>query len=166
MQTNNMKNAKLVTWGIFAAATLVLVGLDLLLKSWASANMLGADSRVLVPGLLGLTYTRNTGAAFGLLGGFDWGRWALVVVKVVLISGLFWFYARLPHVRRAWFARVPVILIIAGGLGNLIDRVFMGSVRDMLEFLFVNFPIFNLADIFVVVGCVLGVIVVFAEDYP
>jgi len=161
-----MNRQRIFTWGIFIAVVAILVGLDLWLKSWAATNLMGQDNRVLIPSLLGLTYTRNTGAAFGLLGGFDWSRWVLAILKILLMAGLLWFYNRLPQKRRTWLFRVPLILIFAGGVGNLVDRLVLGYVRDMLEFLFVNFPIFNLADVFVVVGCILGVVVMLVEDYP
>jgi len=70
--------------------------------------------------------------------------------------------------RRFWLIRIPIILIFAGGVGNLWDRVLLGYVRDMLVFLFVRFPVFNLADIFVVVGCFVGAFVMFfvVKDFP
>lgn len=138
------------------AAAVVLLALDLWLKGWAAANLQGQPSRVLIPGLLGLTYTRNTGAAFGLGAGFEWSRWVLTIVKIVLMGGLLWFYNRLPQENRLWLVRIPIILILAGGIGNLFDRIAFGYVRDMLAFLFINFPIFNLADVFVVIGVFLG----------
>ena len=144
------------------------MALDLWLKSWADANLQGQPVRNLIPGILGLTYTRNTGAAFGFLAGFEWGRWVLTVVKIVLMAGLLWFFHRLPHEKRFWLIRIPVILIFAGGVGNLFDRVSLGYVRDMLAFLFVNFPIFNLADVYVVAGCFLGAFIMFfvVKDFP
>lgn len=132
---------------------IALVAMDLWLKAWATTHLLGQPNRDLIPGVLGLTYLRNTGAAFGMFAGQDWGRWALAIVKVVLMGGLLLFYNRLPFEKRFWFIRIPIILIFAGGIGNLYDRIFLGAVRDMLMFLFVNFPVFNLADIFVTVGC-------------
>jgi len=150
-----------IKWGIFVVAVAVLLALDLLLKSWAAGNMPGQPGRDLIPGLLGLTYTRNTGAAFGLFANQDWGRWVLTAVKILLMGGLLWFYHKLPQRKHAWLIRIPVILVFAGGVGNLYDRIAFGYVRDMLAFLFVNFPIFNLADVYVVVGCFLGAAVVF-----
>ena len=138
----------------------VLLALDLWLKSWAAANLQGMPSRILIPGFLGLTYTRNTGAAFGFLANFEWGRWVITAVKIILMGGLLWFYNRLPLGRLFWLIRVPVILIFAGGIGNLYDRLVFGYVRDMLAFLFVNFPIFNLADVYVVSGVFFGAFII------
>jgi len=159
---------KLANLCILFGVAAVLVAADLLLKIWAADNMAGEPVRTLVPGVLGLTYLRNTGAAFGFLANADWGRWVLTVVKIVLMAGLLWYYNRLPLERRFWLMRVPIILIFAGGIGNLWDRVLLGYVRDMLMFLFVRFPIFNLADVFVVVGCFMGAFVMLfvVKDFP
>jgi len=164
-----MNKKRLVNLGILLAATAVLLGLDLLLKSWAVDNLMGQPERVLVPGLLGLTFTRNAGAAFGLLGNFEWGRWVLTILKIALMFGLLWYYhCRIPLEKRFWAVRIPAILIFAGGLGNLFDRIIFGYVRDMLAFLFINFPIFNLADVYVVAGCFLGAFVMMfvVKDFP
>ena len=138
--------------GIFALFTGVLVALDLWLKHWAVDNLQNQPPRDLVPGLLGLTYLENPGAAFGLFAGFAWGRLVLTIVPMLLMIGILWYYNRIPNEKRFWFIRVPLILIFAGGVGNLADRLVRGAVRDMLEFLFIDFPVFNLADVYVTVG--------------
>ena len=143
---------KLHAWIIFVIGAGVLVGLDLWLKIWAETHLQDNLPRVFIPGILGLTYFENSGAAFGFLGGFGWAQQVLSIVKIVILLGLLWYYNRLPMEKKYWFTRVPLILIFAGGGGNLIDRISFGFVRDMLEFLFMNFAIFNLADVFVVVG--------------
>jgi len=147
-----MNRAK--AWIIFAIGVVLLVALDLWLKYWAEANLRGNPPRVLINGLLGLTYHENPGAAFGLFGGFGGAQWGLSIVKIVILLVLLWYYYKLPLEKKYWLTRVPLIMIFAGGLGNLYDRVGNGIVRDMLEFLFMNFAIFNLADVFVVVGVI------------
>ena len=138
-------------WIIFVLSATVLLVLDLWLKGWAVANLHGHEARVLVPGVLGLKYHENPGALFGFLANFD-ARWILAVLKIFILGGLVWYYGRLPLEKRFWLIRVPVLLIFAGGLGNLVDRISLGYVRDMLDFLFMNFAIFNLADVYVTVG--------------
>jgi len=157
-------------WLALIVVVAILLILDLWLKSWATNNLQGIrEHQILIPRFLGLTYHRNTGAAFGFLSGFDSGRWILTIVKIIIISGLLWFYNKIPRAdNQYWCIRLPIILIIAGGLGNLVDRIMFGYVRDMLAFQFVNFPIFNLADIYVVVGCIAGIIVMLfvVKDFP
>ena len=144
--------SKSKSWVIFVLCSGVLVVFDLWLKYWAAGNLQNQPPRGLIPGLLGLTYLENPGAAFGLLAGFAWGRYVLSIVSIVLMIGILWYYNRIPMEKRFWFIRVPLVLIFAGGVGNLVDRLAFGAVRDMLQFLFVNFPIFNLADVYVTVG--------------
>ena len=170
MEMNKQKHLKkrMFTWGALVVSTVVLLLFDLWLKYWAAFTMPGQPTQEVIPGILGLTYTINTGAAFGIFGNFAWGRWGLTAVKIVLMAGLLWYYHRLPLKASSWLVRVPLMLILAGGLGNLYDRVTLGYVRDMLAFSFVNFPIFNLADVYIVIGCFTSafVILFIAKDIP
>ena len=152
MNKDMMPQKKATVWIVFCAVAVVLIILDLLLKHWAEANLMGQPSRVLINGILGLTYHENPGVAFGLLSDFGWGRWVITVINIFLMLGLLWYYHQMSSGKKFWFVRVPLILIFAGGVGNLIDRIALGIVRDMLEFLFVRFAIFNLADVYVTVG--------------
>ena len=138
-------------WFIFVVASLILVTPDLWLKHWAAANLSGQPEMVLIGGVLGLTYFENSGALFGFLKNFD-ARWLLAALKILILCGLLWYYNRLPCENRFWLVRAPMILIFAGGAGNLFDRVCFGVVRDMLDFLFMNFAVFNLADVYVTAG--------------
>jgi len=152
----------------FLFATVVMVVLDQWLKVWSTAHLAGNDPRTLVNGVLGLTYFHNTGAAFGFLGGAGWGRWVLTVLVFGLLALVGWYYFKLPNTRRMWLVRVPLLLIFGGGLGNLIDRVRLGYVVDMIEFLFMRFAIFNLADVFVTVGAfaVVAVMLYLGKEAP
>jgi signal peptidase II len=159
MPNENNENIKrsalrgLLSWCAFLFFTVVLVALDQWLKVWTLANLARQPKRTLINGVLGLTYHRNPGAALGFLADFSWGRWVITGMVVVLLPTVLWYYHKLPHERKNWLVRVPLILIFAGGLGNLTDRFFRGGfVVDMLEFLFINFAIFNLADVYVTVG--------------
>jgi len=165
-----------MVWATFTVVSAVLVALDVLLKVWSEGwaqewvqeGFQGRPQRVVIPGVLGLTYHENPGAAFGLLAGAAWGRTLLTVVVILLLGAMLWYYWRMPLERRSWFIRVPLIFVFAGGLGNLIDRVAIGVVRDMLEFLFINFAIFNLADVFVTGGifAILFFSLVIYRDFP
>jgi signal peptidase II len=157
------------TWGIFFAGNAILITLDQLLKVWASANLAGQPPRALINGVFGLTYFHNTGAAFGFLGDFPWGRWVLTVLVILLLAAVVWYYCQLSAKGgKVWLLRIPLILIFAGGVGNLIDRFRLGYVVDMLEFLFINFAIFNLADVFVTVGAffMVAMVILFGKDAP
>lgn len=137
-------------WLLLAAA---LVAADRLTKLAVVAHMqLGEDIPVLGP-LLHLYYLRNTGAAFSLFDTLAFGRWFLAGFTIVLVGVCIWvlFAGKL----RGWLGNLALTLIIAGGIGNLIDRLTTGEVVDFLYVKIIHFAIFNVADSFVVVGAVL-----------
>lgn len=107
------------------------------------------------------TYVENTGAAFSLLRDH---RWLLIVITSIAIALMVWFGVRLrKHLHRLF--RVSLALVVGGALGNLIDRVFLGYVRDMLHVALVDFAVFNVADAAVTVGVALIVVdVLFLKD--
>ena len=148
--------------GFFLASAL-LVFFDQLLKRWAVATLKGGGVRTLFPGILSLTYVENTGMAFGLAEG---GVTVLAVVSLLVAGLLMYLYLRLlPKGKGASkaFLAVSLTLLFAGAIGNGIDRVFFRYVVDFLAFSFIRFPVFNLADCYVVVGCILLLPVVFME---
>ena len=160
---------KLHTWIIFFVSVGVLLALDLIFKHWAQANLYGQPPRVLIEGVLGLRYLTNPGAAFGFGGAFQHTGLVLGIIKALLLAAIIWYYGFIPYEKKFWFLRVPIILIFAGGLGNLFDRIYMrGTVRDMLEFLFMDFAIFNLADVYVTAGvfCLIFVLLFIVKDAP
>lgn len=140
-------------WLAFILGTSMLQIINYAVKNYAEINQQNQPPRDLIPGILGLTYTENPGIAFGFMfGDPDVFRILASVLVIILLLSLVWIYKRLPLTKKAWFLRIPLILIFAGGLGNLIDRLMRGAVRDMLRFLFVDFAIFNVADIYITVG--------------
>lgn len=124
--------------------------LDQLSKIWAVQNYTSAAVEV-IPGILSFTYVENTGAAFGLFSG---NTLALTIVSCVLAVVL---GAVLIKYRKSCnlFSRISLALMLAGAIGNLIDRIFAGYVVDFIRFDFVHFAVFNVADTFITVGTVL-----------
>ena len=107
-----------------------------------------------IPGLFRLTYVRNTGAAFSMLQN---QQWLFLVIFLVLTAAIVYdfFKKSMPFTN---FERWLIAAIYAGGLGNMIDRVRLGYVVDMIETTFIEFPVFNVADIFITCGCILMMI--------
>jgi len=147
---------------------IVLIILDQWLKFWAIANLQNQPNRQLIQGFLHLTYVENTGAAFGFLSGFGGAQVLLAVVKIILMISAIVYYLKLPYEPRFLWLRLPLMFIIAGGMGNLFDRVWHGFVVDMLAFSFFNFPVFNLADVYVTVGvfCFAVAVIFIVKDAP
>ena len=104
-----------------------------------------------IPGLFHLTYTQNTGAAFS---SFDGMRWMFVLIFAVLTVAVVWEYSKISMPFTKW-ERWLIAAIYGGGLGNVIDRVRLGYVVDMIEVDFMNFAVFNVADCFITCGCIL-----------
>ena len=107
-----------------------------------------------LPGVIGLTYVQNTGAAFSL---FQEQQWLFALVFALLTVGILYEYfkVRLPF---STFDRWCIAAIFGGGLGNMIDRLRFGYVVDMIETEFITFPVFNIADCFITCGCIALVI--------
>ena len=159
-------SSMLIVGVVFSA---IMIVLDQVLKLWTIENLQGAPSRVFIDGVLRLTYLENRGAAFGFLAGFDGARILFTVVKIVLLLAIVAYYFWLPRDdKRLWAVRIPLAAVFAGGVGNLIDRVRLGFVVDMLAFEFVDFPVFNLADVFVTGGVfILAFVMLFVvKDVP
>lgn len=140
------------TWWI---APMVFI-LDLITK--VLALRLPPEGRTLIPGLLGLRLTRNTGMAFSLLSGYPR---LLGVLSLLLIAGAFFF---LRKKQMSILARAGGMMMMGGAAGNAADRLIRGYVTDMVEPLFVNFAVFNLADVRLVTGCLMIMINLFREQ--
>ena len=108
-------------------------------------------------GVLELLYIQNTGAAFSLLENAQWLFILIAVLAVILIT---LFLIRIPGKRRFLPLQILLTLISAGAVGNLIDRIRLGYVRDFIYFSLIDFPVFNVADIYVTVSTVLLVLFV------
>ena len=126
------------------------VAVDHIFKYWALVNLAGQGGRELIPALLNLQYVKNTGAAFGILTGHPI---LLACISVAILAALLVYTLKAERHHPVFMTASA--LIVSGALGNLIDRVFRGYVIDFLEFAFIDFPVFNIADCFVVVGAIL-----------
>ena len=116
-----------------------------------------------IPGLFHLTYVRNTGAAFSLFEGMQW-LFALIFLAFTVL--IVWDFVK-KSMPFSDFERWCIVAIYAGGLGNMIDRIRLGYVVDMIEVDFMKFPVFNVADCFITCGCVILIasLVLFNKDF-
>ena len=125
----------------------LLISADQLIKWWARTFLAPAEPIWLIEGIFQLTYVENRGAAWGL---FQGQRWPLLIVTgIVLILLLCYLVVgKATHPMEL----TALTLLFSGGVGNLIDRLFLGFVTDYFYYAPINFPVFNLADVCVVVG--------------
>ena len=134
---------------LYLIAILAGVIADQLVKLWTVANLGLYETAPLLPGIVELMYIQNTGGGFSILTG---QTWLLTAVTVVLMGMIGWIMCKkwYPHPLAMW----TLTLVLGGGIGNLIDRVRLGYVVDMFNFQFMNYPVFNVADILVVCGAI------------
>lgn len=151
------KASRILTALLWAAGWCTLILLDLQTKAAAVRALQGKPPITLVNGVLELLYVQNTGAAFSLLENAQWLFILIAVAAVLLISV---FLIRLPKTKRYQPLHILLTFISAGAVGNLIDRIQLGYVRDFIYFSIIDFPVFNVADIYVTVSTALLVILV------
>lgn len=140
--------------------TIVLIALDQLVKHLVLTHIPLYGSVPFIPYIMDLTYVQNTGAAFSILSQHTWLLTLLSLVMSVVLAVAVWkkFFAH-P------LGRTALTLVLAGAIGNLIDRATRGFVVDMFRTLFIQFAVFNVADICVVVGGIAaGIYYVFLYD--
>lgn len=136
---------------LFAAA---IAAVDQITKYFTVANIDLYEKVEFLPGFLGLTYYQNDGAAFSSLEGM---QWLFVLIFLGFTAAICWEYFVKP-MEFTTFERWCIAAIYGGGLGNMIDRIRMGYVVDMIETQFMNFPIFNVADCFITCGVILLIV--------
>lgn len=137
---------------IFHMALLVLVLVADQLTKWWARTALPGNPVVVWKDVLSFRLIYNTGASFGI---FQGKTLALTIFSIVGMLAIAGFYFWLPKVKKMRAMRLTLTMIVAGGVGNIIDRIRMGKVTDMISFDLINFPVFNVADIGVTCGAII-----------
>lgn len=137
-------------WQIWLGA-FVLTALDFLSKVWARTNLVFGTTQPFIPGFLQLTLTTNQGGAFGL--GKQYGYSMTILAFVIFIGITTWVFFRIRGKESpTMIERAGMSCLLGGAMGNLLDRIQYGRVTDFLEFAFVSFPVFNVADATIDIG--------------
>ncbi len=145
-------------WGRFAFWVIVLVALDQWTKYLAKTGL--SKNIVIIPGVFELQYVENQGAAFGILQ----NQLAFFVIFTLIMGAVILLvYRHIPEEKGYGWIRLSTILIFSGAIGNLIDRVMNRYVVDFLYFKPIDFPTFNVADSYVVVGAISFVLLYFIQ---
>lgn len=138
---------------MFVAAIIIAIVsavADQLIKLYINGSLKLYEERSFIPHVLSITHIRNSGAAWSIMEG---RTWFLVLLPVLMIAAALWFMYRSRNGSR--LALISLGLVVGGGIGNLIDRVRMHEVIDYLKCELFDFPIFNFADVCVVVGAIM-----------
>ena len=124
---------------------------DQITKYLAVLYLKGKPAKVIIDGVFELQYLENRGAAFGMMQNM---QYAFVAGAVAICIIIFYLYTRMPSTRRYFPLRVCAVLLCAGAIGNMIDRIRLNYVVDFFYFSLIDFPIFNVADCYVVIACI------------
>ena len=139
---------------ILAVASITIIMLDQISK------LIMIDKNInIIPQILSFLYTQNTGMAFGLIS----NNIIFVIIFNIVILGIIIKFLKENNDSIDYTVLVSLILIVSGGIGNLIDRILRGYVVDFIKFDFINFPIFNVADISVTIGVLILIIVIIKQ---
>ncbi len=155
---------RLLILGADALFVLALLWFDRFTKTLAVTHLKGQEPFVLIDGVLEFSYLENRGAAFGI---FQGQRIPLLIAGAVCMVLLIVWLMRLPRGRKFLWIHFLVSLILAGGMGNLIDRWRGGYVVDFIYFVLIDYPVFNVADSYVVcaaIGLVILFLFVFGDE--
>lgn len=146
----------------FGAFILILI--DQWTKYMVLLHVKPVSSIPLIPGVFSFTYHENRGAVWGIMQG---QIPVLILSTIIILAVVLHIYARIPDTRKYIWLRLVSVLIISGAIGNFIDRVFRRYVVDFIYFELIDFPIFNVADMYVVIAAGLLILVsfiVYKED--
>lgn len=143
---------------------ILLIAADQLTKLAAVGMLKKVGCVKIINGFFSLTYLENGGAAFGMLEG---ARWLFLMITIAITVLAVVYYIKMEKNKNNLWLRCAIVMIVAGAMGNAIDRLFRGYVVDFFDFIIFgyNFPVFNVADILVVLGTALlaGGIILFDE---
>ena len=134
---------------LYLIITAVAIGIDQLTK-----YLLYGQSFAVIGDFLWVESSFNTGAAFSIMSG---AKWFFIVVSS-LASVMMIYFILTKHFKMTKFTKICLAMIAGGALGNLIDRIWLGGVRDFIYFKSLNFAIFNIADSFVTIGCIMLIV--------
>ena len=150
-------------YGALALYVVLIAVLDQVTKAMTVANIHLYQEIPVIDGFFHFTYVQNTGAAFS---SFEGMRWLFVLIFGVLTAAIGYEMVKktMPFSKLEWWC---IAAIYGGGLGNMIDRVRLGYVVDMIEVEFIKFPVFNVADCFITCGCIVMLIslVLFNKEF-
>ncbi|NBI06898.1 signal peptidase II [Senegalia massiliensis] len=141
---------------------ILIIILDQLTKYFSVVNLEGEAPIVLIENFLQLNYVRNYGAAFGIMNS---QRTFFLIITIIIVFGIIFYINKYNNTK---IMNYSLVMIIGGAIGNFIDRLRVGYVIDFIDVNFgevYDFPVFNIADSFIVIGTILLVILVMTDNY-
>lgn len=145
---------------ILTIVVILIILLDQASKFFANEYLSGGAAVSLIPNVISLRYHENRGAAWGILADH---RWVFMSISIVAILAIFLFLIYTSKQKTSFLFRLSLSFFLGGGIGNMIDRIALGYVIDFLQFDFIDFPIFNVADSFITIGACLMIFYLVAD---
>ena len=142
-----MKNKKVV---------LIILGISIILLDQITKAILSGKNLIIIPNILNFTYTENTGVAFGI----GSSNLILIIISNIVVLGIIIKFIKERKEQVNFSILFSLVLILSGGIGNLIDRIVKGYVIDFIDVNLFNFPNFNVADISIIIGIGILLIVI------
>lgn len=154
-----MKNkGLLIKYSLFGLLAVIIAVADQATKIMIQKNFVTGQSVEVIKGVLNFTYVKNEGAAFGIMQG---AKVAFIIITVAVFAAAFIYFKKYRPESPLFLTATAFVL--SGAVGNLIDRVVLGYVRDFIDVAFINFPVFNIADSMICIGAILIVIYAFFD---
>ena len=141
---------------LWSLLSIVIIILDQVTKAWVVSSIGLTESIKIIPGILDFVYVKNTGAAFSILAQREYGIIILSAVSIIFCAAVIWYILKKKPTSKLLL--LSLSLMVGGAAGNVLDRIARGFVVDFIEVQFINFPVFNVADIAITVGAVLIII--------
>ena len=147
-----------VRYSLFSLLAIAIVLIDQWSKIVIEKSFVTGQTKEIIKGILDFTYIRNEGAAFGIMQG---AKIAFIVITLAVFLATFYYFKKFKPTHPLFLTAASFVL--AGAVGNLIDRVSLGYVRDFIDVAFINYPVFNIADSTICIGALLIVIYAFLD---
>jgi signal peptidase II len=150
-------NRRIISLIAYIVITAVLTQLDQITKYVAESNLYMKNDIDIIKNVLTLTYLRNNGSAFGMFSG---KINAFLVLTVIIVAVITYIVIRMPVTKRYLPMYIVCTMLVSGAIGNFIDRVRFGYVRDFIYFKLINFPVFNVADCYVTISVAIFIVLI------
>ncbi|MBQ4284509.1 MAG: signal peptidase II [Lachnospira sp.] len=134
---------------VLLVSAVILVAIDQVTKIISVNSLKDKAPFVIIEGVFEFYYLENTGTAWGLFAG---ARYIFLILTVIILAVIVYIVLKMPYNKKYMPLHIVIILIASGAVGNFIDRLCLGYVRDFIYFKLIDFPIFNVADIYVTVS--------------
>lgn len=152
-----MQESKKKAYLFLCIAAVLIIAFDQITKLLIVNTYAVGEGTPLISGVFELLHIHNSGSAWGMLSG---KTWLLTIISIVLSAALIYVYHNIAAGKYYFWLRLCIAFIFGGAIGNMIDRIRLGYVVDFLYFKLIDFPVFNVADIFVTVPVILLILLV------